>query len=73
MSRSHYWRGDRVQIVQEPQAWLAYPNRYAVTPERANELKAEWRRLALLAHCDGHKPAVILPLPCVDERRAACR
>lgn len=42
MSRSHYWRKDAVQIIRDPSPWLAYPNPYSVTPERAEELKAGW-------------------------------
>jgi hypothetical protein len=26
--------------------WVSYPNRYAVSPKRAEEIKAEWRRMS---------------------------
>lgn len=38
-------RWDR-QVEIKVQGYLPYPNRYAVSPKRAEEIKAEWRRLA---------------------------
>ncbi len=26
--------------------WVPYPNRYSVSPERAEEIKADWRRMS---------------------------